>query len=221
MFSWNETWPAIRLTLLLAGGGTLLVMPVAIGLGWVLARKRFWGRPLLELAVLLPLVLPPVVVGYGLLLLLGRGGPLGGLQWLFTWKAMLLAGALVGLPLWVRAARAAFESVDPKLEPAARVLGASPAGTFFRITLPLAWPGLLAGAVLCFARALGEFGATRMVALNTPGQRTLSLELYALVEQPGDHRAALLALVAASLVLSALALGASELLTRRWRGGRP
>ena len=212
-----DAWSAVRLSLALAGGATLLILPLGLALGWLFARRRFPGKILLELMVLLPLVLPPTVTGYGLLVLFGRHGPLGALEFLFTWKAMLGAAAVVGLPLLVRSAQAAFEAVDPKLAAVARTLGCSRAGAFLRVTLPLAWPGLLAGVVLCFARALGEFGATRMVSLNTAGQRTLALEIYRLVETPGDHSTALLQLVLVSLALSGAALLASQALTRRWR----
>lgn len=212
-----DEWSAVRLSLALAGGATALVLPPGLLLGWLFARRSFPGKVVLEILVLLPLVLPPTVTGYGLLVLLGRHGVLGGWAFLFTWKAMLVAAAVVGFPLLVRSAQAAFAAVDPKLSAAARTLGCSAAGSFFRVTLPLAWPGLLAGVVLCFARGLGEFGATRMVALNTPGQRTLALEIYQLVETPGDHSAALLRLVLISLALSALALLACHALTRRWR----
>ena len=211
-----EAWSTVRLSLTLAAGATVLALPAGLALGWLLARRTFPGKFLLELLVMLPLVVPPTVTGYALLVVFGRHGPLGGLAWLFTWKAMLVAAAVVGFPLLVRSAQAAFTAVDPKLSAAARTLGCSAPGAFFRVTLPLAWPGLLAGAVLCFARALGEFGATRMVSLNTADQRTLALEIYRLVETPGDHTAALLSLVAVSLALSALALGLCQLLTRRW-----
>ena len=206
-----------RFSLLLAGGATLAALPAGLALGWLLARRRFPGRRLVEMLVLLPLVLPPTVTGYGLVALLGRRGLLGGWDLLFTWKAMLVAAAVAGFPLLVRAAREAFMNADPRLEEAARLLGCSRRQTFLRVTLPLAGPGLLAGAVLCFARALGEFGATRMVALNTPGQRTLALEVFRLVETPGDHQAALLRLAGLSLLLSALALLASQTLTRSRR----
>lgn len=210
-------WSAVERSLALATGATALVLIPGLLLGGLFARRTFPGKTLLELLVLLPLVLPPTVTGYGLLVLFGRNGPLGGLEFLFTWKAMLLSAAVVGFPLLVRSAQAAFEAVDPKLSSAARTLGCSAAGAFLRVTLPLAWPGLLAGVVLCFARGLGEFGATRMVSLNTPGQRTLALEIYSLVETPGDHTAALLRLVLVSVLLSALALLTSTALTRRWR----
>ena len=214
-----EAWSAVRLSLLLATGATALALPPGVLLGWLLARRTFPGKALLETLVLLPLVLPPTVTGYALLILFGRQGALGDWNFLFTWKAMLAAATVVGFPLLVRSAQSAFEAVDPKLAAAARTLGCSAIGGFFRVTLPLAWPGLLAGVVLCFARALGEFGATRMVSLNTPGQRTMALEIYRLVETPGDHNAALLRLVLVSLALSASALLVCTALTRRWRPG--
>ena len=205
---------AVRLSLLLAGGATLLVLPLGLWVGWLLARRTFPGKTLIELLVMLPLVLPPTVTGYALQMLLGRNGVLGGWELLFTWKAMLAAAAAAGFPLLVRSAQTGFAAVDPKLEAAAHTLGCSRLQSFFRLTLPLAWPGLLAGAVLCFARGLGEFGATRMVALNTPSQRTLALEIYHLAETPGDHASVLFRLVGVSLLLSALALLASHRLTR-------
>lgn len=211
---------AVRLSLLIAAGATAVALPPGLWLGWVLARKRFPGKLLVEMAAMLPLVLPPTVTGYLLLVVFGRRGWLGGFDILFTWKAMLLAAAAVGFPLLVRSARAAFEAVDPKLGPAARTLGCSPLGEFFSVTLPLAWPGLLAGLLLCFARAIGEFGATRMVSLNTDGQRTIALEIFQLVETPGDHGGALLRLVLVSIGLSALALVICEALARRWTGAR-
>lgn len=207
---------AIRLSLGVAATATLVALPPGVLLGWLLARRRFPGKILVEAASLLPLVLPPTVTGYFLLVLLGRGGPLAGLHLLFSWKAMVLAAAAVGFPLLVRASRAAFEAVDPGLGRAARTLGCSRAGEFFSVTLPLAWPGLLAGTVLCFARAIGEFGATRMVSLNTDGQRTIALEVFQLVETPGDHGHALLRLVLFSVLLSLLALGVGEFIVRRW-----
>lgn len=207
----------IRLSLLLAGGATLLVLPLGLWLGWLLARRNFPGKILVEILVMLPLVLPPTVTGYALLMMLRRNGVLGGWELLFTWKAMLAAAAVAGFPLLVRSAQTGFADVDPKLEAVAHTLGCSRLQSFLRITLPLAWPGLLTGAVLCLARGLGEFGATRMVALNTPSQRTLALEIYHLAETPGDHTAVLLRLVGVSLLLSALALLASHLLTSRWR----
>ena len=208
---------ALQLSLTLAAGATLLVLPPALLLGGLLARRTFPGKTALELLILLPLVLPPTVTGYALLLLFGRHGLLNDWGFLFTWKAMLIAAAVAGFPLLVRSIQAALASVDVKLVAAARTLGCSAAGAFFRVTLPLAWPGYLAGIILCFARGLGEFGATRMVSLNTPGQRTLALEIYQLAETPGDHQAALLRLVLVSIGLSAAALLASLLLTRRWR----
>ena len=212
-----EQLSVLRISLAMAAGATLLVLPPALALGGLLARRNFPGKTLLEILILLPLVLPPTVTGYGLLVLFGKQGALGGWGLLFTWKAMLLAAAVVGFPLLVRSIQSALESVDPKLVAAARTLGCSAAGAFLRVTLPLAWPGFLAGIILCFARGLGEFGATRMVSLNTPGQRTLALEIYQLVETPGDHQAALLRLVLVSVGLSAAALLASLLLTRRRR----
>lgn len=207
---------AVRLSIEVAAFATLLALPPGIALGWLLARKRFPGKFLVETLALLPIVLPPTVTGYLLIVAFGRTGPFGGLELLFTPKAMILAAAVVGFPLLVRSVRAAFEAVDRNLGAAARTLGCSAIGEFFAVTLPLAWPGLLAGVVLCFTRAIGEFGATRMVSLNTDGQRTLALEIYQLVETPGDHDTALLRLALVSIAMSAAALAASEALVRRW-----
>jgi molybdate transport system permease protein len=171
--------------------------------------------------VTLPLVLPPTAVGLVLLLTLGPGGPVGGLirRWLgveiaFTWKAVVVAGAVVGLPLLVRSARASFEELDPTLVGVARTLGQSPWGAFRRIELPLAWRGVLAGAVLCFARALGEFGATVLLAGNIPGRtQTLALAIFQRVQTGREREALALAGVAAALAF--LALLVTEILTRR------
>jgi len=157
-----------------------------------MAKKRFWGRDLLEAAITLPLVLPPSVVGYGLLVLIGVHGPLGsflnqfGLSLVFTWVAVVIAATVVAFPLMYQSARAAFTSVNPGLEKAARTLGAGELRIFFTVTLPLAWPGIMSGLVLAFARAIGEFGATLMVAGNIPGKtQTIPLAIYFAVES-GD-----------------------------------
>lgn len=175
----------LRVTLEVACAATLLVAPLAIGTGWLLARRRFPLRSLVETLVALPLVLPPTAIGYLLLRVLGRGGPLseGALGFdpdlLFTWKAAVLASAVVAFPLAARSARAAFESVEPRCELMARSLGMSPARVFLRVTLPLARRGLLAALLLAFARALGEFGATVIVAGNIPGRtQTLALAIF-------------------------------------------
>lgn len=212
---------AVRVSLITAAGSLALALPPGIFLGWFLARKRFRGRTLVEAAVLLPLVLPPVVTGYLLLLLFGRNGWIGG--WLhdtlgvslvFNLFGMMLAGAVVGLPLLVRGVEVAIRGVDPGLEAAARTLGHSPWGAFRRITLPLARHGLIAGAVLAFARALGEFGATMLVAPNLDGTRTLALEIFRQASVPGGE-GMVLRLGALSMVLSFAALLIADRLGRR------
>ena len=176
---------------------------VGVSLAFLVARSRFWGREGLDALCTLPLVLPPTVLGYYLIVLIGRQGWLGrwlqetwGISLIFTWQGAALAAAVVSLPLIFKSARAAFEEVDPNLENAARTLGLSEAGVFFRVSLPLAWRGILAGAMLAFARAMGEFGATLMVAGNLPGKtQTLSLAVYDAVQagndagghHPGNH----------------------------------
>jgi molybdate transport system permease protein len=218
------------LSLFVAGAGALLGLPPALVLGWVLARRSFPGKSVLSALVLAPLVLPPVVTGWALLALVGRRGVLGsvlsslGVRVAFTPLGAVVAALVVGLPLYVISARTAFSSVDPRLEEVARTCGASGPSTFLRVTLPLAAPGLLAGAVLAFARALGEFGATAVLAGDVPGRtRTLSLAIYALLGTPGgDAEASWLAL--SSLAMSALALALHEVLLGRHRarlGGRP
>ena len=199
-------------------------LPVGIACAWVLARCRFPGKILLDGLVHLPLVTPPVVVGYLLLIALGRNGWLGrlfhdwfGVTFTFTWKGAAVAAAVMAFPLMVRAIRLGIESVDRRLEEAARTLGATPARSLFTVTLPLAAPGLLTGALLAFARCLGEFGATITFVSNVPGQtRTLPLAIYTLLQTPeGETAAAWLA--GASLALAIVALAASELAARAVR----
>ena len=213
---------ALRLSLLIAFWAVLGGLPVAIALAWLLARHRFPGRGLLDGIVHLPLVLPPVVVGYGLLVLLGRRGLIGawlhdhlGITLAFTWEGAAIASAVMALPLMVRAIRLSIEAVDRGLEAAASTLGASRAGVFFSITLPLALPGVLIGIVLGFARSLGEFGATITFAGNIPGEtRTLANAIYAVTQVPdSDAAAGRLCLIA--IVLSLAALLVSEILARR------
>jgi molybdate transport system permease protein len=190
--------------------------------GWLLARKHFPGRSLLDAIVHVPLVLPPVVVGYVLLVTLGKQGILGGvvndvfgMPLAFTWRAAVIASAVMGFPLLVRAVRLSVELVDARLEDAARTLGAPPLRVFRTITLPLALPGILTGAVLAFARSLGEFGATIIFAGNIAGEtRTLPLSIFTLVQSPGGDAPAA-RLVALSLAISLLALAASEALAKR------
>ncbi len=190
-----------------------------VAVAWLLARREFPGKTAVDVMVHLPLVLPPVVTGYLLLLLLGRQGPLGGLLGglAFTWQAAVLASAVVSFPLLVRAARLAFELVDPRLEEAAATLGAPPHKVWLGVTLPLASPGVLAGLVLCFARSLGEFGATITFAGNLAGEtRTLPLALFTQSQIPGGDGPALrLLLISAGLAFVAM-LG-SELLARALR----
>ena len=180
----------LGLSFRVAAVATLLNLAVGLPLALFLARARFRGRGLLSAAITLPLVLPPTVLGYYLLVIMGRQGPVGtflegtfGLTLVFTWYAAVVASAIVALPLLVRSAQAAFESIDPKLEDAARTLGRSELNLFLTVTIPLAWRGILAGTVLAFARALGEFGATLMVAGNMPGvTQTLPVAIYDAVQ---------------------------------------
>jgi molybdate transport system permease protein len=217
-------WEAIRLTLLVATAAVAGSMPVGIALGWLLARRSFPGKFLLETAINLPLVVPPVVTGYLLLILLGRNGVVGeflesvfGLRFIFDWKGAALASAIVGFPLLVRPIRMAFAAVDEKLIHASRTLGAGRWDAFWSISLPLARSGILSGGILAFARSMGEFGATIMIAGNIPGQtRTVPLLIYTQLDAPDGLRAAF-RLVVASVVISAAALLISELLERRGR----
>lgn len=202
---------------------TALILPPGVALGWLLARRRWPGKAVVETLVALPLVIPPVATGLILLKLFGRRGPLGELvRWLFgveivfTWRAVVLATAVMSLPLLVRSARVAFEEVPARLEGVARTLGAGPWRTFFTVTLPLAKRGLAAGCVLGFARALGEFGATVMIAGMIPGETiTLSLGIYHEVQTGRDDAA--LVLLGISVALAFAAVGASEWLLRRRR----
>ena len=179
-------WEPLLLSLRITGVATALILVFGLGFALLLARARFPGRTVLEVLITLPLVLPPSVVGYYLLVGLGRGSPLAewmGWQILFTWQAAAIASAVVGLPLMVQAARAAIAEVDPALENAARMLGSSEPEVFWRVTLPLARRGILAGLILGAARALGEFGATLMIAGNIPGRtQTLPLAIYDAVQ---------------------------------------
>lgn len=201
-------WQALILSLQVTAVATILVVVAGTALGLLLARVRFPGRRLVEALVMLPLVLPPTVVGYYLLRFLGSGGPieeLAGVNLIFTWGAAAFASAVVALPLMVQAARAAIANVDPSLESAARTLGSSEPAVFLRITLPLARRGLLAGAVLAAARALGEFGATLMVAGNIPGRtQTLPLFVYDAVQNQQYRLADLVVLLLTGLSLLSL-----------------
>lgn len=196
-------------------------LPFAVAMAWLLARRRFPGKTLLDAAVHLPLVLPPVVVGYALLLAFGRNGPLGallqplGIEFAFRWTGAALAAAVMGFPLMVRAVRLSMEAIDARLEAAGRTLGAGAWRVFFTVTLPLAWPGLVTGALLGFARALGEFGATITFVSSIPGEtQTLPLAIYGATQVPGGDAAAL-RLSIVSVLLSLAALAISERLARR------
>lgn len=217
-------WEALRLSLAVALRSVAFSLPLAIAVAWLLVRARLRGRTLLDAFVHLPLVLPPVAVGYLLLLLFGVRGPIGG--WLdatfgirlaFTTAGAALATAVMSFPLIVRAVRLSLESIDPGLEEAARTLGAGPLDRFLTITLPLMMPGILAGAVTAFAAGLGEFGAVITFAANVPGEtRTLPLALYTAIQSPdGDASAARLAIL--SFGLGFLGLVAAELVARRMR----
>jgi molybdate transport system permease protein len=217
-----DEWEAIRLSLRVATVGTLASLPAGLLAAYALARWRFPGKILFDGLVHLPLVLPPVVTGYLLLILFGRRGPIGafldstfGIVFSFRWTGAALAAAVMGFPLLVRAIRLSFEAADRRLEDAARTLGANGLLVFLTVTLPLALPGILAGLVLAFAKALGEFGATITFVSNIPGEtRTLPTAIYTYTQVPGgDANAARLAAVA--IVLSLAALVVSELLSRR------
>lgn len=210
-----EEWTALALSARVGLVATAVSLPFGILLGWWLARRNFRGRTLVEVLLSLPLVLPPVVTGWFLLVVLGRQGFVGrvleefGIRLAFTWKAAAIASGVLGFPLMVRTIQVAVAAVDPGLEAAARVLGAGPRRVFFRVTLPLARSGILAGAVLAFARSVGEFGATIVFAGNIPGEtRTLPLAIYTLLQTPGgEGAAARLGLLSALLAAAALVVG--------------
>ncbi len=220
-----EEWQAVALSLKVSAVAIGASLPPAVAIAWVLARRAFRGKALVETLVTLPLVLPPVVVGYLLLLAFGRRGWIGvhladwfGVHVAFTWFGAALASAVVGFPLLVRSVRLGFSSIDSRLESVARTLGAGPWRTFFSVSVPLAWPAIVSGAVLAFARGWGEFGATIMIAGNIAGQtRTVPLAIYGSLETPGGFSAAW-RLVILSVVIAWGALLASEWLSRR--GGR-
>lgn len=217
-----EEWQAITLSLKVASVATIASLPFGIAVGWLLARGRFPGKTVLDAFVHLPLVLPPVVTGYVLLILFGRRGPIGawleanfGIVLSFRWTGAALACAVMGFPLMVRAVRLAIEAIDTRLEAAAGTLGAHPLWVFLTITLPLALPGVIAGSVLAFAKALGEFGATITFVSNIPGEtQTIPAAIYNYTQMPGGDLGALrLSLIAALIALGALV--ASEWLSRR------
>ncbi|ALV04736.1 molybdate ABC transporter permease subunit [Roseateles depolymerans] len=199
----EAAWIALALSLKVAGWATLLNLVLGLGAGYALARWRFPGRELADAVLTLPMVLPPTVLGYYLLVVIGRRGWLGGwlyehfgVQLIFTWQGAVLAAAIVSFPLVAKSARAAFEGVDPQLEKAGRVLGLGEWALFLRVTLPMAWRGVLAGLLLAFARALGEFGATLMVAGSIPGKtQTLSIAVYEAVQAGQDDTANLLVII--------------------------
>jgi len=213
---------AVLLSLRIAVVATVVALPFGIAIAWLLARKDFWGKALLDGLVHLPLVLPPVVTGYLLLIAFGRRGLIGsfladtfGIVFSFRWTGAALACGVMGFPLLVRAIRLSIEAVDARLEEASRTLGANPLRVFLTVTLPLALPGIIAGMVLCFAKALGEFGATITFVSNIPGEtQTLSTAIYTYLQIPGgDASAARLVVVA--IVISLIALISSEWLARR------
>jgi molybdate transport system permease protein len=216
-----EEWTAVRLSLLVAVTATAASLPLGIAVAWLLARGRFWGKSLVDTLVHLPLILPPVVTGYLLLILFGKRGPIGeflndtfGIVFAFRWTGAALACAVMGFPLMVRAIRLSIEAIDQRLESAAGTLGAHPLFVFATITLPLSLPGVIAGAILCFAKSMGEFGATITFVSNIPGEtQTLPSTIYTLTQVPGGDAGAL-RLTAISVVISMTALLGSELLAR-------
>ncbi len=199
----ESAWVALALSLKVAGWATLIDLILGVAVAWAMTRWRFPGRQLLDAILTLPMVLPPTVLGYYLLVLIGRRGVLGawlyehlGITLIFTWQGAVIAASVVAFPLVLKSARAAFEGVEPQLENAARVLGLNEWAVFFRVSLPLAWPGVLAGTLLAFARALGEFGATLMVAGSIPGRtQTLSIAVYEAVQAGQDDLANTLVLI--------------------------
>ena len=215
-------WTAILLSLRVATVATLVATPLGIAVAWLLARREFWGKALVDAVVHLPLVLPPVVTGYLLLLTFGRRGVLGawladhlGIVFAFRWTGAALACGIMAFPLLVRPIRLSIEAVDRRLEQAAATLGAVPWQVFLTVTLPLALPGVLAGMVLSFAKAIGEFGATITFVSNIPGEtQTISSAVYSLIQTPEGDSAAL-RLVVVSILISMAALMASEWFARR------
>jgi molybdate transport system permease protein len=217
-----EEWTVVRLSLWVASLATVASLPLGVAVAWLLARHKFWGKSIVDGLVHMPLVLPPVVTGYALLLLFGRQGPAGriladwfGIVLSFRWTGAALACAVMGFPLLVRAIRLSIESVDRRLERAAGTLGASPPWVFATVTLPLMLPGILAGIVLAFAKSLGEFGATITFVSSIPGEtQTLPSAIYALTQTP-DGDAGALRLIIVSVAIAFAALVASEVLARR------
>ena len=208
----EQAWVALHLTLKVAGCATLINVFIGVGVAYLFARKNFWGKEVLDAVLTLPMVMPPTVLGYYLLVLIGRHGPLGqflqqyfNINLIFTWQGAVIAAAIVSFPLVFKAARAAFESLEPQYEQAARVLGVSETALFFRVTLPLAWRGILSGVLLSFARSSGEFGATLMVAGSIPGQtQPLSIAVYEAVQAGQDDVANFLVLLTSVVCMSVL-----------------
>ena len=216
-----EEWTAVELSLRIAVVATIASLPFGLAIAWLLARKEFWGKALLDGIVHLPLVLPPVVTGYLLLISFGRRAPIGafleqfGIVFSFRWTGAALACGVMGFPLLVRAVRLSFESIDRRLEDAAATLGANGLWSFLTVTLPLALPGIIAGMVLCFAKALGEFGATITFVSNIPGEtQTLSAAIYTFTQVPGGDLQAM-RLVVVAIAIALVALIASEWFARR------
>jgi len=216
---------ALGLSLKVALWATLIDLVLGVGFGYLLARGRFFGRDVLDALLTLPMVMPPTVLGYYLLVLIGRNGPIGhwlqqhfGINLIFTWQGAVIAAAVVAFPLVLKGARSAFEAVDVQLEQAARVLGVPPFGVFLRVSLPLAWRGVLAGTLLAFARSMGEFGATLMVAGSIPGKtQTLSIAVYEAVQAGQDDTANLLVLIT-SLSCIIVLVAANRLVPNRAQG---
>ncbi len=214
-------WIALALSLKVAGLATLLNLVCAVAVAFALARAQFRGRSVIEALLMLPMVMPPTVLGYYLLVLLGRHSWIGswleqsfGINLIFTWQGAVVAAFVVAFPLVLKPARAAFEDVDPQFEQAARVLGLSQSAIFFRVTLPLAWRGVLAGLLLGFARALGEFGATLMIAGSIPGKtQTLSIAVYEAVQAGKDSEATVLVVITSVVCVSVLLI--ASFLTRK------
>ena len=207
----GAAWQITAFTLAVALVATLLMLPIGVWLAWLLARRRFPGRALVETLVSLPLVMPPVATGLILLKILGRRGPIGsllarsGIDIVFTWKAVVIAMMVMGLPLLVRTARTGFEQVSRRYEDIAETLGATPSRVFFTISLPLAFRSIVAGALLAFSRAIGEFGATIMVAGAIPGRtRTLAVAIFTMTEAGDDHEAMVLLAIAVAIGFAAV-----------------
>ena len=218
----DTAWIALLLTLKVAGWATAINLVLGVGVGYAMVRWRFPARELIDAVLTLPMVMPPTVLGYYILVLIGTHGPIGawllrqfGVRMIFTWQAAVVAATIVSFPLVFKSARAAFETVEPQLEDAARLLGVGEVGVFFRVSLPLAWHGGLAGLLLAFARALGEFGATLMVAGSIAGKtQTLSIAVYEAVQAGQDDTANFLVAVTSIVCVSVL-LAAGRLVPGR------